>query len=69
MGLFFFFNNRKPRSFEHKPIYWNPQKESTESRVNRKTKISFPRKKRSNKYKLLIWVVLLLLLLLLLVQI
>jgi hypothetical protein len=26
MSFFFFFNNRKPRPFEHKPIYYNPQK-------------------------------------------
>jgi hypothetical protein len=31
MGFFFFFTNRKPRPFEHKPIYFDPQKEILKS--------------------------------------
>ncbi len=30
MGIFFFYQNRKPRPFEHKPIYWDPKKEKRE---------------------------------------
>lgn len=28
MALFSFYNVRKPRQFEHKPIYWDPHKEA-----------------------------------------
>ena len=27
MALFSFYNMRKPRQFDHKPIYWDPHKE------------------------------------------
>ena len=30
-----FYNVRKPRQFEHKPIYWDPDKEELEKRVHR----------------------------------
>lgn len=30
-----FFNSRKPRKYEHKPIYWDPQKEKREEREHR----------------------------------
>ncbi len=33
MGLFF--NIRKPRKFEHKPIYFDPDKEALQQRVER----------------------------------
>ena len=33
MSLFFFYNNRKPKKYEHKPIYWDPQKEALEERI------------------------------------
>ncbi len=33
MSLFSFYNVRKPRQFEHKPIYWDPKKEALEERV------------------------------------
>ena len=26
MALFSFYNVRKPRQFDHKPIYWDPHK-------------------------------------------
>lgn len=35
MALFSFYNMRKPRQFEHKPIYWDPHKEEMEKRVSR----------------------------------
>ena len=35
MALFSFYNVRKPRQFEHKPIYWNPHKEEMDERVRR----------------------------------
>jgi hypothetical protein len=31
MSIFFFFYQRKPRPFEHKPIYFDPQKEAFQS--------------------------------------
>ncbi len=31
----FFFNNKRIRKFEHKPIYWNPEREALEDRVAR----------------------------------
>ena len=30
MALFSFYNMRKPRQFDHKPIYWDPHKEALE---------------------------------------
>ncbi|MDR1781325.1 MAG: hypothetical protein LBR50_11470 [Tannerella sp.] len=38
MRMFSFYNLRKPRQFEHKPIYWDPRKEALEERI-RKVKI------------------------------
>ena len=35
MALFSFYNVRKPRQFEHKPIYWDPHKEAMEERVQK----------------------------------
>ena len=35
MALFSFYNVRKPRQFEHKPIYWDPRKEAMEERVRK----------------------------------
>ncbi len=35
MALFSFYNVRKPRQFEHKPIYWNPHKEEMEKRIRK----------------------------------
>jgi hypothetical protein len=31
MSFFFFFNNRKPVHFEHKPIYYDPEKDLPKS--------------------------------------
>jgi hypothetical protein len=35
MALFSFYSVRKPRQFEHKPIYWDPRKEALEERTRR----------------------------------
>lgn len=39
MGLFFFYNNRKPRKFNHRPILFDPaeeaRKEQMEKRIRR----------------------------------
>lgn len=35
MALFFFYNNQRSRRFEHKPIYWNKEREALEDRVAR----------------------------------
>lgn len=35
MALFSFYNVRKPRQYEHKPIYWNPRKEALDERARK----------------------------------
>lgn len=35
MALFSFYNQRKPRQFDHKPLYWDPRKEASEARISR----------------------------------
>ncbi|MDR2472264.1 MAG: hypothetical protein LBD53_01705 [Tannerella sp.] len=35
MGIFQFYNVRKPRQFEHKPIYYDPRKEALNRRVHK----------------------------------
>ena len=35
MALLPFYNLRKPRQFNHKPIYWNPNKEALEDRIRK----------------------------------
>ena len=35
MALFPFYNNRKPRQYSHKPIYWDPRKEALDERIHR----------------------------------
>lgn len=35
MALFSFYNMRKPRQFNHQPIYWDPRKEALEERVSK----------------------------------
>ena len=35
MGMFSFYNMRKPRQFEHKPIYWDPRKEKLQQRIHK----------------------------------
>ncbi|MDR1879904.1 MAG: hypothetical protein LBQ78_03120 [Tannerellaceae bacterium] len=35
MAFFSFYNVRRPRQFEHKPIYWDPRKEDLEERTRR----------------------------------
>ena len=44
MALFSFYNVRKPRQFNHKPIYWDPHKEAMEERVRKM--------KRENRWKI-----------------
>lgn len=33
MSLFFFYNNRKPRQFQHKPILYDPEKDEFNERI------------------------------------
>ena len=35
MGIFSFYKMRKPRQFEHKPIYFDPQKEALQKRIQK----------------------------------
>ena len=35
MALFSFYNVRKPRQYEHKPIYFDPRKEELEKRIHK----------------------------------
>ncbi|MDR0349253.1 MAG: hypothetical protein LBH90_07160 [Tannerella sp.] len=35
MAMFSFYNMRKPRQFDHKPIYWDPRKEALEERIRK----------------------------------
>ncbi len=35
MGMFSFYNVRKPRQFNHTPIYWDPRKEALEERISK----------------------------------
>jgi hypothetical protein len=35
MALFSFYSLRRPRQFDHKPIYWNPRKEALDDRVRK----------------------------------
>ncbi|MDR1408566.1 MAG: hypothetical protein LBJ23_11070 [Tannerella sp.] len=35
MRLFSFYNVRKPRQFEHKPIYWDPRREALDDRIRK----------------------------------
>lgn len=35
MSVFSFYNMRKPRQFEHKPIYWDPRRENLDERERR----------------------------------
>lgn len=50
MALFSFYNVRKPRQFEHKPIYWDPRKEAMEERV-RKVKREMGLEETEEEYK------------------
>jgi hypothetical protein len=34
MGMFSFYSVRKPRQYDHKPIYWNPHKEALDKRIH-----------------------------------
>lgn len=50
MALFSFYNVRKPRQFNHKPIYWDPHKEAMEERV-RKMKREMGMEEAPEEYK------------------
>jgi hypothetical protein len=51
MALFSFYNVRKPRQFNHKPIYWDPRKEALDERV-RKVEIEMGvREETTDDYK------------------
>lgn len=36
MGIFFFYNNRKPRKFNYTPILYNPEEEARQERLNKR---------------------------------
>lgn len=48
MGVSSFYRMRKPRQFEHKPIYWDPHKEELEER-KRKIRIEMGLEKPSEE--------------------
>ncbi len=50
MGIFSFYNMRKPRQFDHKPIYWDPHKEEMEER-QRKIRIELGLEKPDENFK------------------
>jgi hypothetical protein len=51
MRLFSFYNVRKPRQFDHKPIYWDSRKEALDERI-RKVKIEMGvLEEKSEEYK------------------
>lgn len=35
MAIFPFYNVRKPRQYDHKPIYWDPRREALEERIRK----------------------------------
>ncbi|MCD7931775.1 MAG: hypothetical protein LUE98_02535 [Tannerellaceae bacterium] len=38
MALFSFYNTRKPRQFDHKPIYYDPRKEALDEKISKAKK-------------------------------
>lgn len=50
MALFSFYNMRKPRKFNHQPIYWDPRKEELEER-KRKIRREMGLEKVDENYK------------------
>ncbi|MDD3787976.1 MAG: hypothetical protein PHO94_04690 [Petrimonas sp.] len=36
MGMFFFYNNRKPRKFNYQPILYNPDEEARQERMQKR---------------------------------
>ena len=51
MAIFSFYKMRKPRQFNHKPIYWDPRKEALDERI-RKVEIEMGvRKETLEDYK------------------
>lgn len=51
MALFSFYNVRKPRQFDHKPIYWDPHKEAMEERVRKVKREMGMEEKTLEEYK------------------
>jgi hypothetical protein len=51
MALFSFYNVRKPRQFEHKPIYWNPRREALEERIEKVKRETGILPKAAEEYK------------------
>lgn len=35
MAFLSFYSTRKPRQFNHKPIYWNPKREALDERISK----------------------------------
>ncbi len=50
MALFSFYKVRKPRQFDHKPIYWDPRKEELQDR-ERKIRRELGMEKMDENYK------------------
>jgi hypothetical protein len=51
MGMFPFYNVRKPRQFTHKPIYWDPRKEALDERIRKiKSELGEPVDTPDTKY-------------------
>ncbi len=50
MALFSFYKVRKPRQFDHKPLYYDPRKEAMEERV-RKAKRELGMEESEEEYK------------------
>lgn len=50
MAFFSFYNVRKPRKFNHQPIYWDPRKEKLEERT-RKVRREMGLEKVDENYK------------------
>lgn len=36
MGIFFFYNNRKPRKFNYRPVLYNPEEEERKERMEQR---------------------------------
>lgn len=37
MGVFFFYNNRKPRKFNYTPILFNPEEDARKEKIQKRT--------------------------------
>jgi len=50
MAIFSFYSMRKPRRFDHKPIYYDPRKEALDERI-RKVEIEMGVRQEEEDYK------------------